>query len=159
MEHHHDHLLEELDYYFRKMVRKFVVERDKIAIEGLVSLPQILILRLLDQKGPHKAGELADELDFTTGAITALCDKLVKAGLIERARTDLDRRIVIVRITEAGKAFLKRNEGIKGKVPGVLFDGFTEEEKRIHLDFCLRILANLPRMSEAVKPFTTPRNE
>lgn len=135
MAEHHDHLLEELDYYFRKMVRKFVVERDKIAIEGLVSLPQILILRMLDQKGPQKAGELAEELDFTTGAITALCDKLVRAGLVERARTEIDRRIVIVRITEAGTTFLKRNEGIKGKFPGVLFDGFTEEEKKFNWNF------------------------
>ncbi|WHY69625.1 hypothetical protein [Neobacillus sp. SuZ13] len=40
----HGELLEKADWLFRKMVRKFVKERDKINIEGIM-LPGFMILK------------------------------------------------------------------------------------------------------------------
>lgn len=69
--------LERTDWLFRKMVRRFVKERDRISVEG-ISLPGMLILHKIIREGEQRLGDLAEQLDFTSGAITALTDKLEK---------------------------------------------------------------------------------
>jgi DNA-binding MarR family transcriptional regulator len=51
------------------------------------------------------AGELVRQTMVTTGAITNRIDRLEERGLVERARAD-DRRKVIVRLTPAGRALV-----------------------------------------------------
>lgn len=50
--------LQELDHLFRKSVRKFVKERDKISIEG-ISLPGLMILRKVMSSGEQRLSDLA----------------------------------------------------------------------------------------------------
>jgi DNA-binding MarR family transcriptional regulator len=40
--------------------------------------------------------------------VTRLVDRLEKAGLVERRRSEDDRRVVLVRITPKGRALLRR---------------------------------------------------
>lgn len=61
--------LERTDWLFRKMVRRFVKERDRISVEG-ISLPGMLILHKIIREGEQRLGDLAEQLDFTSGAIT-----------------------------------------------------------------------------------------
>ena len=42
--------LEEIDWLFRRMVRKFVKERDKVSVEG-IALPGLLILTKIARDG------------------------------------------------------------------------------------------------------------
>jgi DNA-binding MarR family transcriptional regulator len=46
---------------------------------------------------------LAAYLDITTGAVTAMTDRLVGAGLVERAPNPNDRRSLLLSLTEAGE--------------------------------------------------------
>lgn len=54
---------------------------------------------------PHEltAGTLQRRTMITTGAMTNRIDRLESRGFVERARTD-DRRVVLVRLTDAGRA-------------------------------------------------------
>lgn len=52
-------------------------------------------------RGPIPAGEIADAVGLTSGAITGLIDRLERAGLACRERSREDRRKVIVRLTAA----------------------------------------------------------
>jgi DNA-binding MarR family transcriptional regulator len=63
------------------------------------------VLATLYRSGPpHEltAGELVRQSMVTTGAITNRIDRLEERGLVERARTD-DRRKVLVRLTTRGR--------------------------------------------------------
>ena len=53
---------------------------------------------LLLLKGPQTAGELAAQTGLTTGAITAVIDRLEKAGFAHRQDDPRDRRRVIVEV-------------------------------------------------------------
>jgi len=57
--------LEETDWLFRKVVRRFVKERDRVTVEG-ISLPGMLILHKIIREGEQRLGDLAEELDFTS---------------------------------------------------------------------------------------------
>jgi len=54
------------------------------------------LLDVLDRLGPSTAGALAAHTGLTTGAITGVVDRLVKAGYAQRDPNPRDRRSVIV---------------------------------------------------------------
>ena len=57
-------------------------------------------LDLLGTRGPMSAGQLADAVRLTTGAVTGVLDRLEAAGLVRRIRDTEDRRRVIVEVTD-----------------------------------------------------------
>jgi len=56
-------------------------------------------LDILDRKGPMSAGQLAAEVRLTSGAVTAVLDRLEAIGFVRRVRDDVDRRRVMVETT------------------------------------------------------------
>src|SRR5512135_1079255 len=56
-------------------------------------------LDILDQHGSMSAGDLAEASRLTTGAITAVVDRLERAGLARRVPDPTDRRRVLVEPT------------------------------------------------------------
>jgi DNA-binding MarR family transcriptional regulator len=56
-------------------------------------------LDVVDRRGQVTAGELAKEAGLTSGAVTAIIDRLELAGLIRRRFDPADRRKVIVELT------------------------------------------------------------
>ncbi|MFF2158538.1 MarR family winged helix-turn-helix transcriptional regulator [Paenibacillus chitinolyticus] len=142
-------LYEEADWLFRRLVRKFVKERDKISVEG-IALPGMLILNSIQSQGEQRLGELAEQLDFTSGAVTALCDKLETGGYAVRKRSETDRRSIALDITDKGRELLRRNGGLSAHMIGILFGGFTPEELERQIVFSRRLLEKLDGFAEAV---------
>ncbi|MEC0246541.1 MarR family winged helix-turn-helix transcriptional regulator [Paenibacillus chitinolyticus] len=142
-------LYEEADWLFRRLVRKFVKERDKISVEG-IALPGMLILNSIQSQGEQRLGELAEQLDFTSGAVTALCDKLEAGGYAVRKRSESDRRSVALDITDKGRELLRRNGGLSTHMIGILFGGFTPEELERQIVSSRRLLEKLDGFAEAV---------
>lgn len=69
---------------------------------------QYNVLRILAGEGqPLPSLEIASRLIQVVPAITGLIDRLEKAGLVQRNRCDLDRRVVYVSITAAGSSLLE----------------------------------------------------
>ncbi|QUL55325.1 MarR family transcriptional regulator [Paenibacillus tritici] len=141
--------LEEADHLFRKMVRRFVKERDRISVEG-ISLPGMLILQKIIASGEQRLGDLAEQLDFTSGAITALSDKLEAGGYTVRRRKEDDRRTVLLDITAKGREMVERNSNIGARCITLLFEGFTDEELEQQSRFYKRIIGNLEGFSETL---------
>jgi DNA-binding MarR family transcriptional regulator len=54
---------------------------------------------IVDQRGRVTAGELAREAGLTTGAVTAVVDRMEVAGLLRRASDPADRRKVWIELT------------------------------------------------------------
>ena len=57
-------------------------------------------LDILGTRGPMTAGQLAEAVRLTTGAVTGVLDRLETAGLVRRIRDTADRRRVIVEVTD-----------------------------------------------------------
>ena len=84
---------------------------DSLAAEKLgLSLTDLRCLDLVQASDGMTAGELATASGLTTGAVTAVIDRLERAGFVRRLRDDSDRRKVNVEVTprhyeEAGKVW------------------------------------------------------
>jgi DNA-binding MarR family transcriptional regulator len=68
-----------------------------------VTLPQYRTLVVLSDGGARRLADLADALGVSPSTATRMCDRLVRKGLITRARDDLDRREVNLSVTSAGR--------------------------------------------------------
>jgi MarR family transcriptional regulator, organic hydroperoxide resistance regulator len=60
-----------------------------------------------DSRGGLPCSEIGARLITHDPDVTRLLDRLEKRGLVERARGDSDRRVVMVRITPAGSALVE----------------------------------------------------
>jgi DNA-binding MarR family transcriptional regulator len=73
---------------------------DALAAERLgVNRTDMQVLDLLDRKGPITAGRIAEGTHLTTGAVTAVIDRLEKKGYARRRADKEDRRRVLVEVT------------------------------------------------------------
>ena len=87
---------------------------DKLAATRLgVSVTDLHCLNIVESRHGLTAGELAVESGLTTGAVTAVIDRLERAGYARRVRDERDRRKVMVEVTDA---FYARAGAIWGPV-------------------------------------------
>ena len=57
------------------------------------------VLEILNRRGPMTAGDLARAAHLTTGAVTAVVDRLEGVGYVHRVRDTNDRRRVLIEQT------------------------------------------------------------
>jgi len=72
--------------------------------------------------------ELAREMDIDAGAVTRMLDRLEAKGLLERVRSEADRRVVHLRLTAAGEAVAKKVPYVLAAVNNDFLRGFSETE-------------------------------
>jgi len=70
--------------------------------EARVSAHQALVLSHLDAADPTMVGELAEHLGVTPSTMSLTLKRLEEAGYVRRDRDPADRRVVNVRLTDAG---------------------------------------------------------
>ncbi len=80
--------------------------------EGGLSPSQRIVLRALEG-GPLQISEVAGTLSVTLSAATGLVDRMVRTQLVTRERDNADRRVVWVRVTDAGRRALADAERVR----------------------------------------------
>jgi len=85
-----------------------VAARSIAQVDDAVTLPQYRTLVALAARGPQRVTDLADELGVHPSSATRMCDRLERAGFIDRAVAVGNRREVEVRLTRIGRALLDR---------------------------------------------------
>ena len=80
-----------------------VAVRSLTAAAGDITLARYRTLVVLAPRGPQRLADLARAIGVTPSTAGRMCDRLVRKGLITRHRARVDRRIVRVSITPAGR--------------------------------------------------------
>jgi DNA-binding MarR family transcriptional regulator len=94
---------EELTEELIRLAREFEAANDafdEVACQRLgVNRTDLRCLNIVENQGPMTAGTLARMSGLTTAAVTAVLDRLERAGYARRVRDEGDRRQVIVELT------------------------------------------------------------
>ncbi|GAB4504207.1 MAG: MarR family transcriptional regulator [Anaerolineales bacterium] len=72
------------------------------------SMPQFFLLMHVHHRQQCGISDLSDHLEITNAAVSQLVDKLVQAGLLERAENPHDRRAKTVALSPKGKQFIEQ---------------------------------------------------
>ena len=133
--------LVELDSATRAFQRA-VDEMDGAAVDYLgINRSDGNCLDVLQERGPMSAGDLAAATGLSPGAITTLVDRLEKDGYVRRTRDEVDRRRVVIELTELSQELVY-------ELYGPLSAGYewlstlTDEQVTLLIDF-LRLGAKL----------------
>nr|WP_285876880.1 MarR family transcriptional regulator [Fictibacillus phosphorivorans] len=78
------------------------VLKPEIWEEEEITSTQFQILKTLSTREKWTVSEIADAMKVRASATTVIIDRLVKRGLVDRYRSELDRRIVYVHLNQAG---------------------------------------------------------
>jgi DNA-binding MarR family transcriptional regulator len=146
-------LIAELSHQARVSTAWTVLLHHAIASRSGINVTDMQCINLLQLRGPMTPGQLAEAMFLTTGgAITAVIDRLEKAGMVRRSRDDADRRRVIVEVTkDAPVAELSARFQPVAEVYTELLESYTDEQLEVILDYLARNNEASPGVIERVK--------
>lgn len=85
---------------------------------------QFAVVECLGHKGEMTLGELSGKMLMSCGNMTVVVDNLEKDGLVERIRSESDRRVIRVRLTATGLELFARifpeHARLVSKLAGIL---------------------------------------
>jgi DNA-binding MarR family transcriptional regulator len=109
---------------------------DEAVIDLLgVNRTDLICLDILDRLGTVTAGRLASESRLTTGAVTAVIDRLEKVGLVRRVADPADRRRVLVETTDHARQIGREAYGPIAEAAMEFERRFTREQLEAILEF------------------------
>lgn len=90
----------------------------------------------------NTAADLARDLMIDTGAVTRMLDRLEEKGFVQRSRSNADRRVVEVALTNKGKQFTDQMIQVVIDALNHHLRGFSSAEVSQFKDFLRRMIAN-----------------
>lgn len=117
----------EIETSVKRVFNSFRHEVDGILDRKLTG-GEFRVLSLISS-GINRTTDLSKKLDVSASHITAITDSLVANNFITRHRSEVDRRIVVLELTEEAKDFVASIEQKKKEMIVRRFSVFTEEER------------------------------
>lgn len=114
---------------------------DQLREMDITSAQWIILMRIANGSGRTSA-ELCRSLDYDTGSMTRMLDRLEEKGFILRQRSAEDRRIVELAITEQGRALYPQLRGASQRMLGRMLTGIPDAEVALLKSLLRRMLAN-----------------
>jgi len=109
----------------------------------------LLAMDLISRDNEVTAGQLARELNLTTGAITGLIDRLQKAGLARRVDDPNDRRRVLVRATAKEQRISELYRPLALGLRRAI-DDYSEDELALLTEFLRTLRSPLRATTESI---------
>lgn len=81
---------------------------------------QYLVFLVLWEKDGITVGEICDRLMLDNGTLSPLLKKMQQEGYVERKRSGEDDRVVLITLTDEGRALQEKAKDVPGKVAGCI---------------------------------------
>jgi DNA-binding MarR family transcriptional regulator len=105
---------------------------------------EFTLLVLLLTNGGASPKQLARSLAMPAPNVTALIDRGVARGLVERRRNSTDRRALQILLTAAGKALARRAHAASLTMEDALLQRFSPGERTLLRELLLRLAQGAP---------------
>ena len=76
-------------------------------------------------------GALTEQVALTSGGVTRLLDRMIKAGYVERRQCPTDRRVVYAALTSAGRGKIDEAARVHARDLEQVFASFSPEERHV----------------------------
>lgn len=89
------------------------------------------VIEAIGMDEPRNMSSVARALEVTTGTLTIAVNSLVRKGYVNRVRSEEDRRVVLISLSEKGKRAYLHHQGFHERMIGAVLEELTEEEQQI----------------------------
>lgn len=119
----------------RKTIRR---EAGELA-SGHITLPQFLILNILEEDDELRMTDIARTLGVSTAAATGIVERMVKSGYARRRYEPSDRRIIKIKLNPKGRELVQRINKRKKQNIVEIFGKLSSQDRENFLKILMRI--------------------
>lgn len=98
-----------------------------------LNMQELRVVEHIGIEGPRMMRELAEFLTVAVNTVTTIVDNLVRKELVTRQRSEEDRRVVRVELTEAGRVIYRSVADVNMRLFRSMLGALTEDEQEIFL--------------------------
>ena len=131
-----DHVLVAL----RRIIRATDLHSRKLGKKTGLTTPQLVIIQAVGDLKDPTVSDIAKAVSLSLATVTTILNRLERNGIVNRARSSVDRRRVIVTLTEEGQS-------LKSSAPKPLQDSFVDRFSRLESWEQHLIVASLERVA------------
>lgn len=77
-------------------------------VDDTVTIPQLRVLVMIHTHGPMNLTGVADGLDVSASNASRICDRLIRAGFLDRQEASADRRHISLSLTDSGRQLVRK---------------------------------------------------
>ncbi|MGD8549582.1 MAG: MarR family transcriptional regulator [Desulfobacterales bacterium] len=112
-------------FSIRRLIQASELYTKELNKKYQVSSAQLNCILTLYEYGPLPLSKIANHMMVKSSTVTGVVDRLEKKGLAKRMRTSLDRRVITIHLTEAGK---KLAQNAPPPIQQKIIDGLKQTE-------------------------------
>jgi DNA-binding MarR family transcriptional regulator len=131
-----DHVLMAL----RRIIRATDLHSKKLGKKTGLTTPQLVIIQAVGELKDPTVSDIAKAVSLSLATVTTILNRLERNGIVNRARSSVDRRRVIVTLTEEG-------QDLQHSAPKPLQDSFVDRFTRLESWEQHLIVASLERVA------------
>ncbi len=94
--------VKEIIYQIRRLIQAGELYTKELNKKYSVTAAQLNCLLALHESGPLPLSHIAKLIMVKSSTVTGIIDRLEQKGLVERVRNSRDRRVITIKLTEAG---------------------------------------------------------
>ena len=137
-----------------RLLRLHQVMNQRAGIE--VDRAAFTALATLNDFGPARISDLADSCSVDISTMSRLIGRLTADGLVEQAQFPEDRRVVIVRLADAGTALVQRLRSARRAAMAEVMAEWSASERALFADLLERFSTGIDQLSETAAPACGP---
>lgn len=126
-------------------LRKVFYPEEWIQLDLTVSKTELLAMLIVDRYGEVIMSQISDYINAPLSTTTGLVNRLVKNGYLQRERSDEDRRIVAIQLTDQGKHMITEVKESIGTYLERINAILSDEERQVLVQIFMKIVDALSR--------------
>jgi DNA-binding MarR family transcriptional regulator len=137
-----DQILEAIIYLYtesRRITKEF-------ARRANLTGPQLTVIKMLEGIGELSLTELSERIRAQNSTVTGIIDRMEREGLVIRARSTEDRRVVRIKLTEKGEKLAREITVEPMEIFRTALEGLSREEMKD----LLKILTKIARRVQSI---------
>lgn len=110
---------------------------------GLTQLEMDILLFLANHPPFDTARDIVEKRHLAKSHVSAGVESLVRRGLLERSRTEDNRKTIHLRLTEKAAPVIADGRSVQARYGQLLLDGFSSQEREQLFRFLARVGENV----------------
>ena len=96
-----------------------------------ISINDMHIIDAIGMSEPRNMSTVARAMAVTVGTLTTTINNLVKKGYVSRVRSPEDKRVVLLSLTEKGRAAFEKHAAFHKRMVRTVMEGFEGQEMNV----------------------------
>ncbi len=124
----------------RRIIRATDLQSKRMVKSCGLTIPQVMVLRAIYSLGDVTVKRISDDVSLSQATVTTILNRLEDKKLVERVRSQLDKRVVNARLTEQGREVL-------AAAPPLLHEKFIQRFEALEEWEKTQVLSSLQRVA------------